>query len=563
MVSVENKLTEDEKLQILFKNYTEEGIIPNLTEEEYEEQFKSFKRLKSKNLPYIYDINHFCKLTNSSLKQVNLFLSNKKKGYITFKLPKKNGDFREINAPSKKMKYIQRWILDNILYKLNSGDYAHGFIPGKTIFTNAKVHVNQDLVLGVDIKDFFPSINFRSVYYVFKSAGYTKKIAWTLADLCTYHWKLPQGAPTSPMLANLVALKLDKKIAKYCARRNFRYSRYADDVTISGSYKLPMHKEKIIGIIEDDGFVVNHEKTRMFSKGSRQKVTGLVVNDKVSIGRNKKKNLKAIVNNIQTNGPVAENRSNDPFFRERIFGHLGCANAVDPEFATPLIESLKKIDWSEYNEHIKEIKESEINTNQLKRVSKTILVKFDELGFFTKIVELPEGAFTEEFKKQLNNLKEKCSTKIHGVEACSDCLDVKNEIYKKCMKYIIGHYTGTTGGHHHGHEIYDMKATTEFYGDTIAVAFVMKSSDISDKNERRKNTDSENSTFRQFFKCTCYEDLDLISIVTNFNLNNELCEELKIMMRNNNKAKEKDQFYCLIMRDEMKRILYDFNKNCG
>ena len=147
--------TNNEKLKILFDNYIEEGIIPNLNDEDYKQQFKSFKRLKSKKLPYIYNINHFCILTNSSSKQVNLYLSNKEKGYTTFKLPKKNGDFREINAPSKKLKHIQRWILDNILYKLDSGDYAHGFIPEKTIYTNAKVHVNQDLVLGIDIKDFF------------------------------------------------------------------------------------------------------------------------------------------------------------------------------------------------------------------------------------------------------------------------------------------------------------------------------------------------------------------------------------------------------------------------
>lgn len=544
--------TKNEKLKILFDNYIEEGIIPNLNEENYKQQFKSFKRLKSKKLPYIYNIDHFCILTNSSSKQVNLYLSNKEKGYTTFKLPKKNGDFREINAPSKKLKHIQRWILDNILYKLDSGDYAHGFIPEKTIYTNAKVHVNQDLVLGIDLKDFFPNINFRSVYYVFYSAGYTKKIAWKLADLCTYHWKLPQGAPTSPMLANLVALQLDEEIAKYCMRRNFEYSRYADDITVSGSYNLPMHKEKIIKIIEMNGFTINGKKTRMFSKGSRQMVTGLVVNDKVSIGRNKKKTQRAIVHNILINGPVVENRLNDPFFKERVFGHLGCANAVETEFAKPLIESLKKIDWSHYYEHIKEIKENEIHINNIKRTSKTILVKFDDLGFFQTIAEFPEGEFTMEFKSQLNSLLEKCDTTTHGVEACNDCLDIKKEIYKKCMKYIIGHYTGTTGGHHHGHEIYDMEVETEFSGNDIAVAFIMKSG--------KSNSIKENSIFRQVSKCIRYESIDLITVVTNCNLNHELCEDLKIMIRNHNKGKENEQLYCLIMRNEMKRILYDFNK---
>ncbi|AKB75143.1 Retron-type RNA-directed DNA polymerase [Methanosarcina lacustris Z-7289] len=553
------KLTKNERLKVLFDDRIEEGVVPKLSEEDYNKEFKYFTQLKSKKLPYIYDIDHFCKLTNSSSKQVKFFLSNKEKAYATFKVPKKSGDFREINAPSKKMKIIQRWILDKILYKLNPGNYAHGFIPGKTIYTNAKAHVNKDLVLGIDIKDFFPSIKFVAVYDVFKFAGYTARVARQLAELCTYHWKLPQGAPTSPMLANLVALNLDKKISQYCIRENFEYSRYADDITISGSYNLAMHKEIIIKIINENGFEVNYKKVRMVSKGSRQKVTGLVVNDKVGMGRTKKKTLRAIVHNILMNGPVFENRDNDPFFRERIFGYLGCANAIDPEFTSPLIDSLKKIDWSEYEECIKEIKESEINVNHIKRINKVLLVKFDELGFFRKIAELPEGAFSEEFKTKLESLQEKCDVKIHGVEACSDCLDVKKVIYNKCMKYVLGHYTGTTGGHHHGHEIYDMKALTDYNGENITVAFLMKS---ANKPAKENNSNKENSLVVQTLDCTDYNDsINLISIVSNNNLSNKSCERLEKIIKGMSKGKEKEQLYCFIMKKEMKRILYDFYKN--
>ena len=344
----------------MFDNYFEEGIIPQLSKDEYDENFKSFKNLRSKKLPYIYDIDHFCNFSNFSSKQVRLFLSNKEKAYSTFKIPKKNGSLREINAPSKKMKDIQRWILDYILYRLNAGNFAHGFVPERSILTNASVHVGQDLVLGIDIKDYFPSISFRSVYYIFKSAGYTKKIAWSLADLCTYHWKLPQGAPSSPMLANLATVTLDYEIDKYCTRRNFRYSRYADDITISGSHKLPMHKQKIIEIIEGNGFVINEEKTRVLSRGSQQKVTGLVVNDKVSIGRQKKKTLRAIVHNILKNGAEIENRENNPFFKEKIFGELAFAKMVDPDFANPLIEKLKCFDWISYDEEMTDSREDEL-----------------------------------------------------------------------------------------------------------------------------------------------------------------------------------------------------------
>jgi len=119
---VTEKLTKNERLKVLFDDRIEEGVVPKLSEEDYNKEFKYFTQLKSKKLPYIYDIDHFCKLTNSSSKQVKFFLSNKEKAYATFKVPKKSGDFREINAPSKKMKIIQRWILDKILYKLNPGN---------------------------------------------------------------------------------------------------------------------------------------------------------------------------------------------------------------------------------------------------------------------------------------------------------------------------------------------------------------------------------------------------------------------------------------------------------
>ena len=356
-------------MKILFDNYFEEGIIPPMREIEYNDNFKSFKKLKSQKLPYIYDVNHFCYLSNSSSKQVNYFFLKKEKAYVTFNLPKKAGGFREINAPSKKMKSIQRWILDHILYKMNVGDYVHGFVPKRSILTNASIHVSQNLVLGIDIKDFFPSISFNSVFRIFKSVGYTQKTAHFLADLCTYQGKLPQGAPTSPMLANLAIASLDIIIDKYCKRRNFKYSRYADDITISGSHELPMHKQKIIAIIEGSGFAVNEEKTRLHSRGSRQKVTGLVVNDKVSIGRSQKKILRAIVHNILKNGCEIENREKDPFFKEKIFGKLAFAKMVEPDFANPLIKKLKCFNWASYDKQTIDSRESELIIRSLEKKS--------------------------------------------------------------------------------------------------------------------------------------------------------------------------------------------------
>ncbi|MDA0525383.1 retron St85 family RNA-directed DNA polymerase [Methanococcoides alaskense] len=317
-------------------------------------------------------------MSNSSSKQIGYFLSKKEKAYSTFNLPKKNGSLREISAPAKPMKYVQRWILDHILYKLDVGDFSHGFVPGKSIVTNASIHVNQDLVLGIDLKDFFPNIQFNSVRNIFKSAGYSPKVASLLADICTHHRTLPQGAPTSPTLSNLVALKIDEKIDAYCAKINFKYSRYADDITISGGSNLPKHKQIIIEIIEENGFIVNEDKTRMFSQGSKQKVTGLVVNDKVSIGRKRKKNIRATVHNILKNGPEMENRENNPFFKEKIFGELAFVKMVDPDFANPLIQKLKSLDWINYNKKLSNPRETELVVRSLQKNSKINPETYDQ-----------------------------------------------------------------------------------------------------------------------------------------------------------------------------------------
>ena len=183
------------------------------------------------------------------------------------------------------------------------------------------------------------------------------------------------------MLANLAIASLDIIIDKYCKRRNFKYSRYADDITISGSHELPMHKQKIIAIIERSGFAVNEEKTRLHSRGFRQKVTGLVVNDKVSIGRSQKKILRAIVHNILKNGCEIENREKDPFFKEKIFGKLAFAKMVEPDFANPLIKKLKCFNWASYDKQTIDSRESELIIRSLrKKAIINLLMRFKLLN---------------------------------------------------------------------------------------------------------------------------------------------------------------------------------------
>jgi len=318
-------------------------------------------------LPYIFNVDHLASICGISPSQLHLFISNKRKAYSTFKLPKKKGGFRLINAPSKNMKLVQRWILDNILYKLNAGEYAHGFIPNKSIATNASVHVGQELVLGIDLKDFFPSITLKRVIGLFQSIGYNKEISYALGELCTFNWRLPQGAPSSPMISNLIAWRMDIKLSEFCKKRDLNYSRYADDITISGEKILPKYKTLIYRKIEEEGFSINWDKVRLHDRGSSQRVTGLVVNDKVTLGRKKKKELRAIVHNIVKNGPKTENRENDPFFKEQIFGKLAFAKMVEPDFANSLINSLKCVDWEDYYKDSTGLRKGELSVRSLEK----------------------------------------------------------------------------------------------------------------------------------------------------------------------------------------------------
>ncbi len=522
-----------------------DSLQPSISKEEYDTQYESFLMLSEKNLPYIYDLNHLSLLIGESTKQLDFFVRNKRKIYVSYRMKKKRGGYRTIDVPSKKLKFVQRWILQNILYNIKVSKHSHGFIPGRSIATNAKIHVGQELVMGIDLKDFFPSIKFNRVRGFFKSVGYNNHISTILADLCTFNWQLPQGAPTSPMISNLIASRLDRRLAGFCKKKELLYSRYADDITISGGKVLPRYKTLIFRIITEEGFEINCEKVRIQGRGSCQLVTGLVVNDKVSIGRRKKRIIKSLVHKISENGSIEANETENPFFKEMVYGLLSFTNVVDPEFAQPLIEKLNLIDWKEFTEAYSQYQKSEIIERSFKKCPTIRRILFNDLEFFKGIKLIPQNELTKEFLKELSLLKEKCSE--HKKENCQDCLLTEEISHKTCMKYILGHYIGSTGGAHHGHEVYDIGEITEYKSQEVFVAFLMKSKD---------DTNSKNSLFTQFFDCTENGGIDIISVVSTEDLDHKTILRLQRVM----KQFAKEHLYCLILRKEMASILYSFKK---
>ncbi len=214
--------------------------------------------------------------------------------YKTFEIPKKNGSFREINAPISPLKILQRKLNQVLVSIYKPRDATHGFVKGKSILTNSKLHIKRKYVLNIDLEDFFGSINFGRVRGLFlnKPYGLPPKIATLIAQLCCFDGKLPQGAPTSPIITNLICARLDRSLTYLAFNHKCIYSRYADDITFSTSINnFPKalarlktdNKEIELGedlrsIIESNGFKVNYQKVRLQVRTQRQEVTGLVVN---------------------------------------------------------------------------------------------------------------------------------------------------------------------------------------------------------------------------------------------------------------------------------------------
>ncbi len=281
--------------------------------------------------------------------------------YYRFTIPKRDGSERAIWAPHKKLKAAQHWVLRNVVEKLLVHGTVHGFLPGRSTLSNAAAHSNPRAVVKMDIKDFFPTVTLPRVKGVFRRAGYREQVATLLALICTeapreiveHQGKkyfvalgprcLPQGAPTSPGLTNTLCLRMDQRLAGVAKKLGWRYTRYADDLTFSLPEK---HKGKpglgtLLGlvrlVVEEEGFRLHPEKTRVARKGGRQRVTGLVVNGDGAprVPRKLRRQLRAAVHNLSVGKPLKEGET-----VERLVGYAAYVHMTDPKLGKKLLEAL-------------------------------------------------------------------------------------------------------------------------------------------------------------------------------------------------------------------------------
>ena len=239
---------------------------------------------------------------------------------------------RWIEAPDTELKAAQRWLLDNWLYRLTPTTYAHGFVPGRSILSNASHHVGRRFVLTADIRNFFPSITADRVHDCLDTLDLDQPTQQTLVQLVTRRGRLPQGAPTSPHLANLVAGSLDLRLAGLARQHGWTYTRYADDLTFSTtSPKQFMPPEELLWVIErivtDERFELAKNKTHIMPNHQRQTVTGLVVNQRLALPKPRRRILRAMLHRLETAGP----EQLDLRQLQVAQGHLALARLVDPD----------------------------------------------------------------------------------------------------------------------------------------------------------------------------------------------------------------------------------------
>jgi hypothetical protein len=276
-----------------------------------------------------------------------------------------------IEAPKWRLRTAQRRILDGILDYIPPHDAAHGFRERRSVVTFAQQHIGRAVVLRVDLQAFFASVFAARVIGILRIAGYPEEVSRTLAALCTHRTPpdvladaperhpldlarlrtphLPQGAPTSGALANLAAHRLDVRVAGLAAKLGASYSRYADDLVLSGDRQLaraaPTLVARLAAIASEEGFSLNFRKTRVMTESRRQRITGVVVNEKLSAPRAEVERLRAILHNCQRHDPATQNRDGHADFRAHLRGRVAWIRSLDPGKGAQLNAMFEQIQW--------------------------------------------------------------------------------------------------------------------------------------------------------------------------------------------------------------------------
>lgn len=230
---------------------------------------------------------------DKKMKILYALSNNIENNYRDFKIKKKNGGYRTISEPSYILKSIQRKILENYLYEMKPSKHVKSYIKGLSISDNARVHVGKKMVLKLDIENFFDNIDFIKIYSsVFGHERLPKQVGILFTNLCTYYGSLPQGAPTSAYISNLILYDFDISVGEWCSARGINYTRYSDDMTFSGDFDVKEVIRFVRKSLASKGLCLNENKIRVINSSQAQLVTGICVNDKLQVERRYRRKIR-------------------------------------------------------------------------------------------------------------------------------------------------------------------------------------------------------------------------------------------------------------------------------
>jgi len=293
------------------------------------------KYLEHNNLPVIYSGQHFAQLVGIEIQYLYAVANSSKHFYRSFKIKKKNGGCRKITAPLPVLMVVQSWILKNILNQIPVHKACKAYIKNIGIRDNARLHRKAGELYSSDVVDFFGSLRKFQVQELFFECGYSKALSVLFANLCCYDNYLPQGAPTSGYLSNLILRSFDSSILKYSRENGLVYTRYADDISISGS-KIDVEtiNAKLIHELANLGLKLNFKKTRLSKKNNRQSVTGVIVNEKLNVPREFLREIKQEYFFIMKYGLLGHanyiKEENTDYILERLIGRYAHAIHIRP-----------------------------------------------------------------------------------------------------------------------------------------------------------------------------------------------------------------------------------------
>lgn len=258
---------------------------------------------------------------------------------------KSDGRVRVFFKPQGELKKIQSLIHQRILQYAPSHRIIHSYKKQRDSLSNATNHIGQEYVLKVDRKDFFPTIKPEMIHATLRKLGFSNNLAKLLTSICSFNEQLPQGAPTSPAIANLIQIPLAKRIDTLAEIHKVNRSIFGDDVYLSGTKRVKKSENLVRRIIEDGGFIINEDKSGVRTSREQQLVTGIVVNEKLNVSKVYRRKLRAIIHNCQTKGVASQFEGIPHEAKLKIKGMVNHVKKLNSQHGKKLQSQFEMIDW--------------------------------------------------------------------------------------------------------------------------------------------------------------------------------------------------------------------------